>query len=117
MEEECEECCSIGGGWVVRVQRSGGCASVSDSMVMAELPEFQFPGSRESGGTLTLATKTSAVRHWLLREEQERSAQKPWTYKSSVHLSPHQKKNFKVIGDGKFKNSLRWLLCPLSRSY
>ena len=45
-----------------------GQDSVSGSMVMVELSGSHFPDSRESGGTVTLATKTGAVRHWLLRE-------------------------------------------------
>lgn len=66
--------------------------SVSDCMVKAELSGSQFPYVWESGGAVTLATKASAVRYWLLREEREHSAQKPRTYKSSVYLSPQRQK-------------------------
>lgn len=66
--------------------------SVSGRMVMAELSESQLPDSWESGGFVTLVTKTHAVRHCLLREGSVPSTHKLWTYESSVHLSPHWQK-------------------------
>lgn len=64
-------------------------------MVMVEFSGSQIPDSQESEGTMTLVTKTGAVRTWLLRERQELSAQKTRTYESSAHLS--------IREDGKFK--------------
>ena len=43
-------------------------ASVSSSMVRAELSGFQFPDRQESAGAMTLVTKTGSGRHWPLRE-------------------------------------------------
>lgn len=52
--------------------------SVSGSKVWAEFSGFQFPEMWESGGAVTLAKKTIAVIHWLLREGWEHSLQKQW---------------------------------------
>lgn len=65
---------------------------------------FRVPVPRQVGiwRLLDLANKTSAVRYWLLREERERSIQKPWTFCSSSHL-PSQGQVFKVTEDSKVK--------------
>ena len=55
--EECEECCPIGGGGTVRVWGNGRRDSVSRVMIKAEHSGFQFPGSQESGGAVTMVTK------------------------------------------------------------
>lgn len=62
---------------------------------------------------MTLATKTSAVRHWLLREEWELRTQKLWTYEEFCPLIPTLAKICEVLEDGKFKSSLWWPWCPI----
>lgn len=66
-------------------------------MVRAGFSGYQFPDRQGYGGAVTLANKMSALGHWLQREGQEHSTQKPWTYGSPVQLFlPHTK----LLGHG-----------------
>lgn len=84
---------------------------------MVEFSVSQFPGRHEFGGVMTLATKTAAGRHWLLKDKWKHSSQKPWTYENSVHLTPSWQK---LSRSGRMENSrvLSSGRCvPFSRAY
>lgn len=56
-----------------------------------------------------LAHKTCGMEHWLQKEGREYSSQKPWTYGSSVHLSPCRQKFWRSWQiNHKLRGSLRW---------
>ena len=78
-------------------------------------PSSKTGRNLEGSCVLTLANKTSAVRHWLPKEGRECTIQKLWSFGGSVHWfhKPLKKKvNFRE--DGKFKISLRGHCVALS---
>lgn len=89
----------------------GEGASDWGSKVRAELSGSQFPDRQESGGDMTLANTIRVVRKYLLRDGQEHSIQKLWTY-GVLLPGPPTVKNFKIMEDGVFKSFPKWQSYP-----
>lgn len=69
----------------------------------------------DSGGAVTLPTKTGAVRSWLLREGCS-TVPETMDIQEFCPLIPMPAKTFNVMEYGKFKSSLQWPSYPIVNS-